>query len=220
MQAVCDDRRRFIDVEISHPASTSDYLAFVTSKISHKLESKGLLREGLSIYGDNAYMNSPFMTTPFKAVSCGVRDAYNFYHSQLRINVECSFGMLVNRWAILRTPIPLNVSLKKTTALVRALCVLHNFLIDEKPPINSIRDRMTILARGGRVFNEQNCEDVTELIGGGQHFDDTSRNGRRALEKRLFCANSQHPREYLISKLQVLGINARPQPMGSTTTNN
>ena len=121
MQAICDDRRRFIDIEITHPASTSDYLAFSTSLISAKLENNNLAKKGLCIYGDNAYMNSPFMARPFKAVSLGVRDAYNFYHSQLRINVECSFGMLVNWWAILRTPIPLNASNKKTTALVRSL---------------------------------------------------------------------------------------------------
>ena len=50
------------------------------------------------------------MTTPFKAVSSGPKDAFNFFHSQTRINIECAFGMLVNRWAVLKTPIPINVS--------------------------------------------------------------------------------------------------------------
>ena len=40
MQAICDDKRHFIDIEISHPASTSDYLAFTTSLITAKLENK------------------------------------------------------------------------------------------------------------------------------------------------------------------------------------
>ena len=118
MQAICDDRRRFIDIEVSHPASTSDYLSFNTSWINDQLEKANFLSEGMCIYGDNAYMNSPFMATPFKAVSSGVRDGYNFYHSQIRINIECTFGMLVNRWAVLRSPIPLNISLPKTAALV------------------------------------------------------------------------------------------------------
>ena len=113
MQAICDDKRRFIDVEILHPASTSDYLAFATSSIIQQLEKPEFLAKGLCIYGDNAYMNYPYMATPFKSVSQGGYDAYNFYHSQIRINVECSFGILVNRWAILRSPIPLNVSFKK-----------------------------------------------------------------------------------------------------------
>ena len=118
MQAICDDQRRFIDVDISHPASTSDFLTFGTSKINSKLEEPGFLCKGLCIYGDNAYMNCVYMTTLFKAVCGGTHDAYNFYHSQLRINIECAFGMLVNRWAILRTPIPMNVSIVKTTSLV------------------------------------------------------------------------------------------------------
>ena len=97
MQAICDDRRRFIDVKISHPASTSDYLAFATSRINKNLEKVGFVAEGFCIYGNNAYMNSPFMATPFKAVHEGIHDAYNFYHSQIRINIEYAFGMLVNR---------------------------------------------------------------------------------------------------------------------------
>ena len=104
MQAICDNRRRFIDIEVSHPASTSDYLAFNTSAISEKLERKNLICQGMCIYGDNAYMNSPFMATPFKSVPSGVRDGYNFFNSQLRINIECTFGILVNRWAALRSP--------------------------------------------------------------------------------------------------------------------
>ena len=97
MQAICDDKRHFIDINIVHPASTSYYLTFTTSPICKLLEAPGFLAEGLSIYGDSAYMNAPYMIFPFKAVSSGPKDAYNFYQPQLRITVECSFGMLVNR---------------------------------------------------------------------------------------------------------------------------
>ena len=58
------------------------------------------------------YINTQYMTTPFKAISVGYKDALNFYHSQIRINIECAFIVLVNRWAVLRTPIPINVSIK------------------------------------------------------------------------------------------------------------
>ena len=139
MQAICDHKRRFLDINISHPASTSDYLSFGTSTICNLLEKEGFLCPGLSIYGDNAYINTPYMTTPFKSVSGGYKDAFNFYHSQIRINIECAFGMLVNRWAVLRTPIPINISIKKTTSMVRCLCCLHNFLINEKEE-KEIRD--------------------------------------------------------------------------------
>jgi hypothetical protein len=96
MQATCDARARFLDVSICHPGSTSDYLAFATSPLKHKLERPGFLAPGLVLFGDNAYVNTNYMVTPFKAVSSGPKDDYNFYHSQVRIKVECSFGILVH----------------------------------------------------------------------------------------------------------------------------
>ena len=97
MQAICDDKLRFLDIGISHPAITSDYLVFGTSSICTLFETKGLSAPGLTICEDNAYMNTPYMTYLFKSVSSGVKDAHNFYNSQVRINIECAFGMLVNR---------------------------------------------------------------------------------------------------------------------------
>ena len=85
----------------------------------------------MRLFGDNAYLNSVYMVTPYSAVSGGSKDAYNFYHLQLRINIECAFGMFTHRWAILRSAIPMRVSLKKAIALVIALAKLHNFCIDE-----------------------------------------------------------------------------------------
>ena len=63
------------------------------------------------------------------------KDNYNFYHSQLGINVECAFGMLVQRWSILRRPLPAAMGIHKITALTFCLCKLHNFLLDDKEKI-------------------------------------------------------------------------------------
>ena len=81
MQAICDAKRRFIDIDISHPASTLDYLAFATSPICQALETNSALVEGLNIYDDIAYGNAPYMVTPFKAVSSGPKDTFSFYQS-------------------------------------------------------------------------------------------------------------------------------------------
>ena len=56
-------------------------------------------------------MNTPYMTSPFKAVNSGPKDAYNAFYSQIRINIEYDFGMLVNRRTILQTHILINVSI-------------------------------------------------------------------------------------------------------------
>ena len=36
------------------------------------------------------------MTTPYPVVSGGTKDAYNFYHSQLQIQIKCTFGILTH----------------------------------------------------------------------------------------------------------------------------
>jgi hypothetical protein len=59
-----------------------------------------------------------FMATPYSAVSGGSKDAYNLYHSQLCIQIECAFGMLTHQWAILCSAIPMQVLIRKTIALV------------------------------------------------------------------------------------------------------
>ena len=83
MQAVCDHEGRFLDVSIAHPASTSDHLCFATSTLKEKLERRGFLSPGLCLFGDNAYVNTNYMATPFRSVKSGAKDDYNFYHSQV-----------------------------------------------------------------------------------------------------------------------------------------
>ena len=135
MQGTCDYKGRFLDVSIGHPGSTSDFLAFDTSILKHRLEN-GLLAPGLVILGDNAYCNSSYLATPFKNVKVrGDEDNYNFYHSSLRIRIECAFGMLVNRWGILRRPIPSQITLPKVTSMVMCLCSLHNWCIENNQGI-------------------------------------------------------------------------------------
>ena len=129
----------------------------------------------MCLYGDSAYGNNMFMTIPFKGVSMGQNDAFNFFHSQIRTNIECAFGMLVHRWSILRKSIPVNVSIQRTTQLVRALCMLHNFCInenEEKVPLSANEDLLLVVFQ----FTNLNISNNLDLsyIGGGHHFEDTN----------------------------------------------
>ena len=56
----------------------------------------------------------------------GPKDAFNFFHSQVRINIDCAFGMFVHHWGMLQKPTVVNVSVKNASSLVCALCELHN----------------------------------------------------------------------------------------------
>jgi DDE superfamily endonuclease len=174
-QAVADRRGRFLDISICYGGSSADCLAFEASDLGKRLET-GLLQPGLTLFGDNAYLNSPYMATPYQNVSGGSKDNYNFYHSQvcmflscpswyvslphslvlsfhhhmqLRIRVECAFGMFVQKWAMLRTAMPCNVSIRRVIALVNALAKLHNFCIDELQPQQQHEVDMALLATGG-----------------------------------------------------------------------
>lgn len=197
-QAVCDVRGRFLDLSITYGGASSDLLAFENSKLYNLLED-GLLADGLLIFGDNAYPNTRYMATPYPATNGGPKDNYNFYHSQLRIRIECAFGMLVQRWGILRMAMPLGLSIKKTIAMVNALAKLHNFCIDEvdgssgdysvvdhplaedAANIVNCPDGSVPVVRNDQVHEILgiNVDTPESLIGGGEHFDDVPRANRR-----------------------------------------
>lgn len=81
MQGICGPDKKFLDITCKHPGSASDFTMWLDSSLRKKLESPNFLKPGLVLYGDNAYVNTPEMVTPFKSVSKGPKDNYNFYHS-------------------------------------------------------------------------------------------------------------------------------------------
>jgi hypothetical protein len=97
MQGVCDSKCRFVDIHVKQPGATSDYLAFNCMELKGLLEQPGFLAPGLFLFGDNAYMNTTYMATPYKGFVSDSKDTYNFFHSQLRITIERTFCMFVHR---------------------------------------------------------------------------------------------------------------------------
>lgn len=211
MQAVCDSKRRFLDISIRHPASASDYSAFTSSALYHKLKTPGFLAPDLCLYGDNAYGNSDFMAVPFANTANGVKDSYNYFHSQVRMNIECSFGMLTNRWRILKSPLAASISQAKIIALTTCLCKLHNFCIDNGSatvPGRYVHDDMTLMDFQDEREDENDTRPVG-LLGGGEHFDDVQ-GGRRGIRVETSPATSVLPRERMLR--HVLRLDARRPP--------
>jgi hypothetical protein len=217
-QAICDAKGRFLDISLMFPGSTSDVLSFESSTIYRKLQ-EGLLAPGLCLFGDNAYINQSFMATPYSNVGGGTKDAYNFYHSQLRINIECAFGRFVHRWAILRAAIPLNITIAKTTAMVVALAKLHNYCIDAKDEAGNLigSDALNISMVGAVPLEPSDDAGVSlpmGLMNGGDHFDDMDRNVRRRREREHGRENGiivNLPRETLHLLIETKGL-TRPPP--------
>ena len=143
--------------------------------------------------------------------------------------MECAFGMLVQRWAILRSAIPSGVSLRKTTALVMALGKLHNFCIDRTDTNilpSTEGDELDLLSRDTGSIpleatngNEGGSTDDNliprQLIGGGDHFEDIPR-GVREVRRRMY-QDVRLPRERLAEDYVRENNYQRPRPRGTTS---
>ncbi|KAL2227912.1 UNVERIFIED_CONTAM: hypothetical protein Sindi_1770900 [Sesamum indicum] len=89
---------------------------------------------------DSAYPNFPGFLAPyrqdcyhinsFQGNNCqarGPKELFNQRHSQLRNVIERAFGVLKNRFPILKGPMP-HYSVERQRDLVIACCVIHNFI--------------------------------------------------------------------------------------------
>ena len=114
---------------------------------------------------------------------------------------------------MLRKSTPQHFTIKKITALVLALCKLHNFLIDARqdpqdnhPTTNTAKDYLNLELYGGIPMQQRKIAELgrrrvalpEQFLGGGEHFDDDSDRPRRQRE----TPNNMHlPRETLYSKI-------------------
>ncbi len=88
-----------------------------------------LKRQGYYFIGDLAYSLKTFLHTPYDNMVHGTpEDNYNYFHSSLRIVIECTFGEIDLRWGILWKP--LHFSLDRNCKVIDACIRLHNFIID------------------------------------------------------------------------------------------
>jgi hypothetical protein len=179
MQALCDFEGRFMEFWITTPAATSDFLSFITSDFYNKVKVPGFLVPGLVIFGDNAYVSSEFMASPYKNVHSGANDAYNFYQSQLRIRIEMAFGMLTRRWGILRSPLSARLGMAKQIAIASACVRLHNFCLGPRGSTQTsailpslARDEFAMESEGTTVYSRDSLNRPVNLLGGGEHLDD------------------------------------------------
>jgi hypothetical protein len=108
VQAVCDSRCRFVYAAIAAPGGTNDIAAFRKTSL-HKIVDN--LPLGKYVIGDNAYACTEHLLTPFPGEQRNEprKDAYNFYLSQLRIRIEMTFGLLVNKWRIFKRPLQIKL---------------------------------------------------------------------------------------------------------------
>ena len=214
LQAICDAHLRFRHISILFGACSSDTLAFELTDLKQNLDRQGFLAPGLCLFGDNAYINTSFLATPYPNVSASndnlTKDAYNYFHSNVRIKIECAFGLLVQRWGFLRRKAPKPYSTAKTVTVVSCLCRLHNFLIDRRledtntpllPPDHTATDDFSMYLGGAApMASIHGTEHLTapQLTDAGNHCNDHDRRTMaREAAAVTAASNCTLPREIL-----------------------
>jgi hypothetical protein len=86
---------------------------------------------GYFIIGDNTYTPTEYLVPVFGGADWNIvdNDNCNFYMSQVCICVEMAFGMMIDKFGILRSP--LQISVHHIGPLLQCVAKLHNFMLDE-----------------------------------------------------------------------------------------
>ena len=138
IQAVVDGKKMFMDFSCGYPGSMHDGRVFRRSTIYRKAEAKEILTEptvlingqtiGPYLVGDSAYPSNAYLIKPYPE---GTRDPdekkINKELSKARVNVECAFGILKNRWRLLIKRLDSGLEFAVKCAI--ACAVLHNICI-------------------------------------------------------------------------------------------
>lgn len=142
LMAVCDANYKFLTVDIGQPGSNSDGGIWDSSPFGRALDSgqvnlpesdplPGYADGGKFPYyfaADEAFPLRSYIMRPIPGRSLDKDDKrrFNYRLSRGRRVIENAFGILTHRWTILSSTIVAEP--EKASNLVRAMCVLHNFL--------------------------------------------------------------------------------------------
>ncbi|KAL1492459.1 hypothetical protein ABEB36_010711 [Hypothenemus hampei] len=127
MQAVCDHRKKIIDVFIGYPGSVHDSRIFSNSPLKASLQEKC---GRYFLLGDSGYPLLPNLLTPYKDRGNLTRrqQNYNVQLSKNRYIIEHCFGVLKQKFRQLY-----HLKIRRTRLIchfIRAACVLHNMALD------------------------------------------------------------------------------------------
>jgi hypothetical protein len=138
LQGVCDSDKLFWDVCVRCPGGTHDAAHLRESDLWGSLRAHEILQEPVInvggrnitpfIVGDSAYPLSAFMLKAYnnRATGSAEQNMFDKHVRKGRVKIENAFGILKNRFQILRN---LNVAVDKAADVIVACCVLHNICI-------------------------------------------------------------------------------------------
>ena len=97
MQAICDDKSRFIDAVVKWPGSTHDAFMWRQSAIKQKISSGEIQTVDGWFLGDSGYPLNSNLMTPFLSPVTSSERRYNRAFLKTR-KIECKFGIWKSRW--------------------------------------------------------------------------------------------------------------------------
>lgn len=174
LMAVADSNYRFTYVDVGAYGSECDSSIFKESSLWKSIQEKSLELPPAKplpgteapnvpyfLIGDEAFGLNTNLLRPFGGKELSQKKRiFNYRLSRARRYVECSFGILTNKWRILHRP--LNVKTDFAVSIVKACVVLHNF-VRERDGYN-FEDTMMVVGmnelqaqpsvQGGRAAND------------------------------------------------------------------
>jgi hypothetical protein len=138
--AICDADYKFISIDVGAYGKCSDSSIFKESAIYEKLVKKELkIPDKCPIsttndtpmpyvfVGDEAFPLLQNLMRPYPGNNLShEKKIFNYRLSRARRYIECTFGILANKWRIFHRP--LDVHTDFAIDIVKACCVLHNFI--------------------------------------------------------------------------------------------
>nr|XP_049693431.1 uncharacterized protein LOC126053978 [Helicoverpa armigera] len=137
--AICDANYRFIDIDVGCYGKAADSTINECSEWTKKIRqgnynipnARPISNNGVPIpftfVGDEGFALSQHLQRPYAGkILPREKRIYNYRLTRARRYIECTFGILSNKFKIFNRP--LNVSVDFSVAIVKACCVLHNFI--------------------------------------------------------------------------------------------
>lgn len=155
LMALVDANYKFISVDVGSMGRFSDANIFTSSVLAKKMNRQSLQippPEFLPVFeqplpyvfvADEAFPLSENLMRPYpkKSVVGNMKNKiFNYRLSRARQTVECTFGILASRFRVFRKPFEIKV--ESVDNVVKAACVLHNYLRKEMSISNNITDEI------------------------------------------------------------------------------
>lgn len=140
LMAVCDANYRFTFVDIGAYGSKADPTVFQKSSLWKNIQDEAIefpKSEPLPgsespnvpyfFLGDEAFPLSTKLMRPFGGHNLSVeKRVFNYRLSRGRRLIECTFGIMSNKWRIFHRPMNVNIDL--AVKITKACVILHNFV--------------------------------------------------------------------------------------------